>query len=100
MSERIYKKMAGTAAVFIPADYSAASPMERDGPSWTADDLKIPSSSTLLTWKPAIDSALALEGLEEYDPPAPGDARYVTKLGMALMYIGNTKSWVGITNVC
>ncbi|MFT7403027.1 MAG: hypothetical protein ACI955_000072 [Zhongshania sp.] len=35
MDERIYKKMAGTSAVVVPADLSGPAPIERDGLAWT-----------------------------------------------------------------
>jgi hypothetical protein len=78
MDQRIYKKMAGTSAAVVPADLSGPSPIERDGLAWT--ELSMPSSRQVLKWKPPIDSALALEELEDYKPPAAGDARYVANL--------------------
>ncbi len=98
MRERFYKKMAGTSAVFIPADFNQASPVERDGLVWTAAELNMPESPQMLRWKTPLDSSLALEGLEEYDPPAPGDARYVVKLGIAFVYIGKIRGWVALTD--
>ena len=97
MKERNYKKMAGTSAVFLPSDFDSPSPVERDGLSWTATELSMPSSPQPLQWKPPIESALALEGLEEYDPPTTGDARYVNNLGIALVYIEKIRGWVTIT---
>jgi hypothetical protein len=44
MKERIYKKMAGTSATFIPADFALASPEERDDLTWTDAELSEPSS--------------------------------------------------------
>lgn len=92
-----YKKMAGTAAVFVTADYDGPSPVERDGMSWSAQELGLVEAPRALRWKPVIDSSLALEGLEEYDPPSAGDARYVTKLGVAFVYIGKIRGWVQLT---
>ncbi len=97
MTERCYKKMAGTAAVFLAADYQGPSPVERDGLVWRADELGLPEAPKALHWKPVIDSTLALEGLEAYDPPAPGDARFVTKVGVAFVYIGKIRGWVQLT---
>ena len=97
MEQRIYKKMAGTSAVFLRADFDSPSPVERDGLTWTDTELSMPSSPHTLKWKPPIESALALEGLEEYDPPSNGDARYVNKLGIALVYIGKIRGWVALT---
>ncbi|WP_200821204.1 hypothetical protein [Oceanicoccus sp. KOV_DT_Chl] len=45
-----------------------------------------------------MESALSLEGLEEYEPPSNGDARYVNKLGVALVYIGKIRGWVALTH--
>lgn len=98
MRQRVYKKMAGTSAVFIPADFNHASPVERDGMTWTDAELSMPESPQGLQWKPPLDSTLALEGLEEYEPPAAGDARYVNKLGIAFVYIGKIRGWVALTD--
>jgi hypothetical protein len=98
MKERIYKKMAGTSAIFIPADYASASPVERDGLVWTDTELSMPSSPQTLQWKPPLMSTLALEGLEEYDPPSTDDARYVNNLDIAFVYIGKIRGWVALTN--
>ena len=97
MKQRTYKKMAGTSAVFILTNFDSPSPVERDGLTWTDSELSMPTSPKTLQWKPPIDSALALEGLEEYDPPCDGDARYVNKLGIALVYIGQIQGWVALT---
>ena len=93
----MYKKMAGTAAVFVASDYSGPSPVERDGMSWTVEELGLIDANKTLRWRAVIDSSLALEGLEEYDPPTAGDARYVTKLGVAFVYIAKIRGWVQIT---
>lgn len=98
MRERIYKKMAGTSAIFIPADFAIASPVERDGLSWNDSELSMPSEPQPLQWKPPLETSLALEGLEEYDPPTAGDARYVNKLGIAFVYIGKIRGWVALTD--
>lgn len=98
MRERFYKKMAGTSAVFIPAEFNQASPVERDGLVWTAAELSMPDSPQSLHWKPPLDSSLALEGLEEYDPPSAGDARYVAKLGIGFVYIAKIRGWVALTD--
>lgn len=94
---RIYKKMAGTSAVFIPDDFSTPSPVERDSLVWTDVELGMPASARSLQWKPAMESSLALEGLEDYDSPCDGDARYVNNLGIAFVYIGKIRGWVAIT---
>ncbi|MEN0036870.1 MAG: hypothetical protein AAGC78_07365 [Cellvibrio sp.] len=98
MKERIYKKMAGTSAIFIPADYASSSPVERDGLAWTDAELSMPSSPQSLRWQPPLESTLALEGLEEYNPANDGDARYINNLGIALVYIGKIRGWVALTD--
>ena len=98
MKQRIYKKMAGTSAIFIPADYASSSPVERDGMVWTDTELSMPASPQRLLWKPPLMSTLALEGLEEYDPPSTDDARYVNNLGIAFVYIGKIRGWVALTD--
>ncbi len=98
MRERMYKKMAGTSAIFIPADFASASPVERDGLVWSEEELSMPTSPQPLTWKPPLASTLALEGLEEYEAPATGDARYVTNLGLAFVYISKIRGWVALTD--
>ena len=97
MNQRTYKKMAGTSAVFILAEFDSPSPVEREGLTWTDSELSMPTNPQKVCWKPPIDSALALEGLEEYDPPSDGDARYVNKLGIALVYISQIQGWVALT---
>lgn len=52
----------------------------------------------MLKWKPPFDSAIALKGLEDYKPPAAGDARYVANLGIALVYIRKIRGWVAISH--
>lgn len=98
MKERIYKKMAGTSAIFIPADFSSSSPVERDGLAWTDAELSMPSAPQPLHWQPPLESTLALEGLEEYNPANDGDARYINNLGIALVYIGKIRGWVALTD--
>lgn len=98
MKQRIYKKMAGTSAIFIPADFAKSSPVERDGLVWTDEELGMPSTSQSLRWKSPLESTLALEGLEEYDPPTMNDARYINNLGIALVYIGKIRGWVALTD--
>jgi hypothetical protein len=95
--QRLYKKMAGTSAVFISVDHSGASPVERDGMVWTESELGLDTCSRTLYWRAPIDSSLALEGLEEYDTPQQGDARYVNKLKTAFVYVEKIKGWVEIT---
>lgn len=98
MNERIYKKIAGTSAIFIPADFAHSSPIERDGLVWTDAELSMPSTPQALHWQPPLESTLALEGLEEYNPAKDGDARYINNLGIALVYIGKIRGWVALRN--
>jgi hypothetical protein len=94
---RLYKKMAGTSAVFVTESHSGSSPVERDGLTWNAQELGLDSCSRALRWREPMDSSLALEGLEEYDRPQHGDARYVSKLQAAFVYIDRIQGWVEIT---
>jgi len=89
-----FKKMAGTAAVFISTTYDKASPVERDGLVWTADELHLTDLSTHTQSKPALASVLALEGLEDYDPPQEGDVRTVDAMGIDFVYVKKIKGWV------
>ena len=98
MRERNYQKMAGTSAVFIPTDFASASPVERDGMVWTATELHMPNTPQTLTWKAPLATSLALEGLEEYDPPKAGDTRYINNLGMAFVYNQHIRGWVALTD--
>ena len=92
-----YKKMAGTAAVFILADNPKASPVERDGMVWSPEELKLYDLNVDVGQnRPSIANALALEGLEDYDPPTNGDIRYVDSLDADFIYVANTRSWVQV----
>lgn len=88
-----YKKVAGTSAVFLKASHKGPSPVERDGLSWNADELYSAELDAKLL-KPAVSSVLALEGLEEYDPPTDGDCRTVLSVGSAFVYVAKKKAWV------
>ena len=89
-----YKKMAGTSAVFLKAAYQGAAPVERDGMQWSAGELHLPEEWPVLALKPAMANVLALEGLEEYDPPAHGDVRMVNSLGVEFVYWQPVRGWV------
>ena len=91
----LYKKMAGTAAVFVRSYLHANAPVERDGMVWSASELQLDSMSEIqLSRKDPMATSLALEGLEMYDPPAHGDLREVTRLGSHFVYIAAIKGWV------
>ena len=99
MSERInktddYQKMAGTAAVFVIADLAAGIPVERDGPRWSAKELHVDQNFDTGEHKSPMASVLALEGLEDYDPPEHGDVRVVQSMGVSFIYSKNIRGWV------
>ncbi|GAB1260195.1 hypothetical protein [Aurantivibrio plasticivorans] len=89
-----YKKMAGTSAVFLCSDYQGASPVERDGETWNAQELHLNETSAMTQSKPAMANALALEGLEDYDPPSAGDVRHVSSLGVDFIYSDKIRGWI------
>jgi hypothetical protein len=89
-----YKKMAGTSAVFVFADYQGPAPVERDGLVWSSAELHLDIPLPSLRALPAMANALALEGLEEYDPPQFGDFRYVASLDASFVYWAEIRGWV------
>lgn len=92
-----YKKMAGTAAVFILSEHNIASPVERDGLVWSADELKLKNTKNHDGIKrDSMANALALEGLEDYDPPTDGDIRSVDSLNATFVYIAESRAWVQV----
>ncbi len=91
---RYYKKMAGTAAVFVFADLNKASPVERDGLVWDREELQLDQLSKNGQIKESMASVLALEGLEEYDPPEDGDCRYVEAIGAEFIYFKQKQAWI------
>ncbi|MFL0809446.1 MAG: hypothetical protein K6L76_03435 [Agarilytica sp.] len=86
--------MAGTSAVFISSQYGKASPVERDGMIWTEDELHLDNLPTDLKLKTPIANVLALEGLEDYDPPENGDVRFVDSVGADFVYMQSTRAWI------
>lgn len=90
----IFKKMAGTAAVFVIGNMGHASPVERDGMTWTGEELHLDSMPANCQIKADMANALALEGLEEYEPPAHGDQRRVASLDASFVYLEPIKGWV------
>ena len=98
MSAPTFKKMAGTAAVFILADQHANAPVERDGMVWQAQELHLNTLPNKLTPKDAMATTLALEGLECYAPPQHGDLRKVNALNTHFTYIEDIQGWVEYTN--
>ncbi|MFT5117119.1 MAG: hypothetical protein ACI9NY_000647 [Kiritimatiellia bacterium] len=99
MSTISYKKMAGTSAVFISAEFNHASPVERDGMIWTAEELHLEDLPQRRQEKPAMANALALEGLEDYDQPGNGDVRYVNSIGVSFVYFERVHAWVQIVEL-
>jgi ectoine hydroxylase-related dioxygenase (phytanoyl-CoA dioxygenase family) len=97
MSESTYQKVAGTAAVFLMSDYTKASPVERDGMHWTAKELHLEKLPEQRQQKAAMPNALALEGLEDYEPPENGDLRFVESIGKEFMYFGLIRGWVQVS---
>ncbi len=91
---KLYKKMAGTSAVFVFSDYQGPSPVERDGLVWTSAELHLEGNLPLLRELPAMANALALEGLEEYDAPVFGDVRFVVSLDASFIYWSGIRGWV------
>ncbi|ODS23994.1 hypothetical protein AB835_05990 [Candidatus Endobugula sertula] len=86
--------MAGTAAVFISADYQNASPVERDSLVWNAEELHLSELPEQRQQKPAMATVLALEGLEYYDQPENGDIRQVECMGVEFVYSARARAWV------
>ena len=95
-----YKKMAGTAAVFVFAEQHADKPVERQGMVWDDRELQLDTIPGQLTTKPAMATNLALEGLETYDPPCHGDVREVTALNSRFVYVAPIKGWVELEALC
>ena len=94
MGAQTYKKMAGTSAVFLAADFAQASPVERDGMEWSASELSLDQLPQNLNAKPDMATVLALEGLEEYDQPSDGDVRRVESVNASFVYLERIKGWV------
>ena len=91
-----YKRMAGTSAVFLREDYDGPSPVERDGMVWQADELHLDELPGKLSPLEAMANALALEGLEDYDPATHGDLRRVNSIGEYFVYLEPVRGWVQV----
>ncbi len=96
MTSALYKKMAGTSAVFLSTDYKHASPVERDGMIWAAAELHLSELPEIRTPKLTLANVLALEGLEDYDPPENGDVRFVKSVGEEFVYFKKIQAWVHV----
>jgi len=92
-----YKKMAGTSAVFLSATFDKATPVERDGMIWTAEELHLEQLPHVHQEKDAMPNALALEGLEDYDMPHNGDIRKVDSINAEFVYFDVIHGWVQIS---
>ena len=91
-----YKKMAGTSAVFLREDYDGPSPVERDGMIWQAEELHLDELPSEFTPLDAMANVLALEGLEDYDPPTHGNIRRVDSVGEYFVYLERIQGWVQV----
>jgi hypothetical protein len=89
-----YKKMAGTSAVFVSAQYPHASPVERDGMVWNSSELHVDDLPDDRRYKASMSNALALEGLEDYDTPSNGDVRHVQSMGIDFIYFEKIHGWI------
>jgi hypothetical protein len=98
-ANRGYKRMAGTSAVFLLEDYDGPSPVERDGMVWQAEELHLDTLPPKTNAMPAMANVLALEGLEDYDPPTHGDMRRVESVGEDFVYLEQIKGWVQVNLV-
>lgn len=96
MLAQAYKKMAGTSAVFLSADFNKASPVERDGMVWSSEELHLEQLPLQCQEKSAMANALALEGLEDYDMPHDGDIRRVESINAEFVYFDRIHGWVQI----
>lgn len=93
-----YRKMAGTAAVFISTSFDKASPVDREGLVWSARELHLEDLPKERRVMPTLASVLALEGLESYDPPKNGDVREVSAMRAEFIYFEKILGWVQITH--
>ncbi|WP_041521657.1 hypothetical protein [Gilvimarinus agarilyticus] len=89
-----YKKLAGTSAVFVDENNPNSSAQERDGLTWTAAELHLNGMPKRLVRKTPMANSLALEGLEDYDPPEAGDLRLVQCIHSDFVYVASSKAWV------
>jgi hypothetical protein len=63
-----YKKMAGTSAVFVSAQYPHASPVERDGMVWNSSELHVDDLPDDRRYKASMSNALALAACRTSPP--------------------------------
>jgi hypothetical protein len=88
--------MAGTSAVFLLEDYNGPSPVERDGMIWQAEELHLNTLPRQPNAMPPMANVLALEGLEDYDPPSHGDMRRVDSVGENFVYLEEIRGWIQV----
>lgn len=96
MTQVEYKKMAGTAAVFISTEFAKAAPVERDGLVWSEAELHLEYLADQRQVKSAMANVLALEGLEDYDPPSNGDVRKVASMDIDFVYLDRIHGWLQV----
>jgi len=99
MTTLTYKKMAGTSAVFVSADFDRSSPVERDGLIWSAEELHLEQMAVQRQVQSAMATVLSLEGLEEYNPPQNGDVRLVESIATEFIYLTAIRGWVQLIEV-
>ena len=85
-------------AVFVFSNRDKSSPVERDGLTWTPDELHLDLLASQYQDKPAMATVLALEGLEEYDPPNNGDIRRVNAMDESFIYHEPIRGWVQLSS--
>ena len=63
---------------------------------WQADELHLDELPGKLSPLEAMANALALEGLEDYDPATHGDLRRVNSIGEYFVYLEPIRGWVQV----
>ena len=74
-------KLAATCAVFIDENNLHSSAQERDGLTGSAAQLHVNEIPEHLSRKKPMQNSLSLEGLVDYDPPSPDDAKIYSPRG-------------------
>ena len=64
---------------------------------WDSDELGLSGKEFKLNWKPPLANALALEGLEDYEPAENGDTRFISSIGVAFAFFKPKGAWVQLT---
>ena len=63
---------------------------------WQAEELHLDELPGKLTPLATMANALALEGLEDYDPATHGDLRRVDSIGEYFVYLEQIRGWVQV----